>query len=99
MRLLLWCCMVLHHSSITSYTKSFLLRSIFQKENIEIEVLDKATTAIFIERADKEKVWQATVDLESIGIQTVYAFHDEKDKVLEDALGLLAQSRSGEYQK
>ncbi|MCG5104986.1 hypothetical protein [Oceanobacillus alkalisoli] len=79
-------CMVLYHPFISSYTKSFLLRSMFNKQRIEIEVMDKTTTIIYFEEVEKRLIWQATMDLESSGIQTVYAFEHTKEKALEKAL-------------
>ncbi|GGN53915.1 MULTISPECIES: hypothetical protein [Oceanobacillus] len=79
-------CMVLYHPLISSYTKSLLLRSVFNNQRIEIEVLDKKTTIIYLEGVEKCQVWQATMDFESSGIQTVYAFEHTKERALEEAL-------------
>ncbi|MHA6252686.1 hypothetical protein [Oceanobacillus sp. CAU 1775] len=71
-------CMILSHDTITQLTKSLILRATFHEEIIEIEVLDKATTVIYLWNVTKEKVWQATMDLNSKDIKTVYAFGKSK---------------------
>lgn len=61
----------------------------FQEEAIEIEVLDSRKVVAFIKEVEKERIWQATVDLESAGITTVYAFGKTKEKVFAEALAHL----------
>lgn len=78
--------MVLYHPLISSYTKSLLLRSVFNGTRLEIEVLDKKTTIIYLEGVEKNLIWQATMDFESSGIETVYAFGQTKERALEEAL-------------
>lgn len=86
-------CMILYHATITSLTKSFILRMIFQAEDIEIEVLNAATTVIYLWEVDKEKIWQATVNLESSGLTTVYSFADTKKEALSQGLKHLEHSQ------
>lgn len=87
-------CMVLYHDSITSLTKSFILRTLFPVEEIEIEVMDAATTVIYLWNVQKEQIWQATVCLESVNIMTVYGFADTKDAARTAALKHFSSSIS-----
>lgn len=82
-------CMLLEHPTVSRLTKSMLLRSIFAEEEIEIEVMDEARTVIYVWNVGKEKVWQATMDLESGDITTVYAFASTKEEAYELALSNL----------
>jgi hypothetical protein len=86
--------MVLDHPSVTAQTKSLVLRSIFQTEEIEIELLDTSKTVIYVKDARKEQVWQATVDLDSEGIRAVYAFGNSKEEVLQQCLHYLKEDGS-----
>ena len=79
-------CMVLYNTSITSLTKSFVLRSLFQEDDLEIEVKDKGTTVIYLWNVSKERIWQATVMLESANLTTVYHFAESKSEALSGAL-------------
>lgn len=86
------CCMILHHPSITRLTKSFILRTLFQAEDIEIEVMDASTTVIYLWNVRKERIWQATAYLESVNLTTVYSFADSKEEALKEALEHLRPS-------
>lgn len=79
-------CMILYHPSINQITKSFILRTIFQHESIEIEVLDAATNVIYIQEVSKKKLWQATIDLLSADLTIVYSFAETKEMALHHAL-------------
>lgn len=79
-------CMIIYHPTITRITKSLLLRAIFQHERIEIEVLDAATTVIYIQEVNKKKLWQATIDLLSADLITVYSSAETKEIALHQAL-------------
>lgn len=93
-------CMILHHDSILTTTRSFILRSFFQGEEFEIEVINPSTTAVFLRNADKDKVRQAVMLLESEGLTTVYHFSDSKDSAYRGALQHLpAEKRSLETGK
>lgn len=86
--------MLLEHPTVSRLTKSMLLRSMFAEEEIEIEVIDKARTIIYVWNVEREKVWQATMDLESADITTVYAFASTK----EEAYQLANRFLTGEVQ-
>ncbi|GEM_PF-4606206 len=85
-------CMILHHPSISRLTKSFILRIIFQAEDIEIEVMDASTTVIYLWNVRKERIWQATAYLESVHLTTVYSFAETKEDALKGALKHLRPS-------
>jgi hypothetical protein len=70
--------MILYHSTITSLTKSRVLRAIFYGEEFEIEVLDAQSMIIYVWNVKKIDIWQAAVLLESADIQLGYGFGDYK---------------------
>jgi len=86
-------CMILYHPTITSLTKSRLLRSIFYGKEFEIEVLDQHTMSIYLWNVNKFDVWQAAVLMESADIQFGYGFGDYKAEAKTNAINMLEKWR------
>ena len=86
-------CMILYHPTITSLTKSRLLRSIFHKDAFEIEVLDHRTMIIYLWNLQKIDVWQVAALLESVDIQLGYGFGNYKIEAKTDAKDMLEKWR------
>ena len=70
--------MILYHPTVTCLTKSRILRSIFNGEEFEIEVLSPRTMLIYLWNVNKIEIWQTAALLESADIQLGYGFGDYK---------------------
>ncbi len=86
-------CMILYHSTITSLTKSRILRSIFHGEEFEIEVLNERTMIIYLWNVKKIDIWQAAALLESTNIQLGFGFGIDKSEASLNADDMLKRWR------
>lgn len=82
-------CMILYHSTITSLTKSRILRSIFYGEEFEIEVFNARAMTIYLWNVKKIDIWQAAALLESTNIQIGYGFGINKSEASSNADDML----------
>lgn len=69
-------CLILYHDSITSLTKSKMLRAIFYEKEFEIHVLDHRTVVLYVWgiEDEKEDIWQAAANFTSTNIVVGYGF-------------------------
>ncbi|GGB57688.1 hypothetical protein GCM10011409_38970 [Lentibacillus populi] len=91
-------CLILYHHTITSLTKSFMLRAMFHEEDFEIHVSGNNTVTIFLWNVNKEAVWQAALEFEMADIMTGYGFGKQKNDAEKEATKTLYRriSQNGE---
>ncbi|WP_106494581.1 hypothetical protein [Lentibacillus sp. Marseille-P4043] len=71
-------CLILYHHTITSFTKCFILRAMFNSEDFEIHVSGNNTVSIYLWNVERAEVWQAAMDFESTNIMTGYGYGKRK---------------------
>lgn len=84
-------CLILYHDSITSITKSKILRSMFHKKEFEIHVQDHRTVVLYVwdMEDEKEEIWQAAANFASTNIIVGYGFGKRKQDAKEAANEIL----------
>jgi len=82
-------CLILFHSTITSSTKSKILRFMFHEDDYEINVIENNTVIIYLWNVNKIKIWQAALHFESTNMFAGYGFGKTKGKALNNASNIL----------
>ncbi len=86
-------CLILYHKTVTSLTKSMLLRAVFHEEDFEIEVLDESTVVLYVWNVERRHVWQAVLDFELASVHAGYGFGNYKWEAEERAHAVLVYSQ------
>lgn len=88
-------CLILYEPTITYWTKSKILRSIFHEEIFEIHTLKNNSVCIFLWNVGKEKIWQTIFNLEITNVCTVHSYGENLEEVLVK-VEVLLESRLGD---
>src|SRR5699024_7460119 len=82
-------CLILCHPTITSATKSKILRFMFYEDDYEINVIDNNTVMRYLRKVKKIKIWQEALHFESTNMFAGYGFGKTKEKALNKASNTL----------
>jgi hypothetical protein len=82
-------CLIVYHRSITSLTKSKILRAMFHEREFEIHIEDHHTAILYVWGMEKEEIWQAATNFISSKVLVGYGFGDEKNEAEEAARKIL----------
>lgn len=84
-------CLILQHSTITSFTKVQMIRAIFCSSDVEINETDDHTVVTYIWNVGRDEIWQAVADFQTTNIRIGYGFGERKKDAKREALKKLDQ--------
>ncbi|WP_100013312.1 hypothetical protein [Lentibacillus sediminis] len=84
-------CLILKHSTITSFTKMQMVQAIFFSADVEINETDDHTVVTYIWNAGRDEIWQAVADFQTTNMRIGYGFGERKIDAKREALKKLEQ--------
>ncbi|MBO8157800.1 MAG: hypothetical protein H0Z32_15345 [Bacillaceae bacterium] len=95
----MYCCLVLHHSTITNETKLQMLKAVFQgmkhvvkpikkgnQPQVIYEIFDDQTVLALCDHIDKEKLLQTAIYFESSDVKTSYGMGETREGAKQEAI-------------